>query len=139
MICLNCRQEFPFTNGSDYCSVSCEDAMALECSEAVVNDEPNIGPKFDSGKLRYDLVPTIATKALAEVLTFGCDKYAANSWQDVPDAERRYTAALMRHFEAYRSGEHLDSESKLSHLKHSITNLAFLLHFEQERINKETT
>ncbi len=91
------------------------------------------GAKFDQGKLRYGLVPPIATKALAEVLTFGATKYAPNSWQNVKNGEERYLDALYRHLEAYRAGEATDSDSGLSHLSHAITNLAFLLHFEEER------
>ena len=98
-----------------------------------------IGPKYDSDKLRYDLIPPLATKALAEVLTFGAVKYAPNSWQNVPEGERRYTAALMRHFEAYRSGEEIDPETGLSHLKHAICNLAFLLHFQEKRLTLSST
>jgi hypothetical protein len=92
--------------------------------------------KYDNGKLLYSLIPPIATKALAEVLTFGADKYAPNSWQTVPDAERRYLDASMRHLEAYRSGEPIDTESKLPHLWHLLCNVAFLVHFENERLNK---
>ena len=91
------------------------------------------GLKYDDGKLQYGLIPTIATKSLAQVLTFGAAKYAPNSWQTVQDGERRYLDALYRHLEAYRSGESTDSESGLSHLAHAITNVAFLLHFEQEK------
>ena len=92
-----------------------------------------IGTKFDSGKLRYSLIPPAATKALAEVLTFGAQKYAANSWQNVPNAEERYLDALMRHLEAYRSGEIIDPDSNLPHMAHILCNAAFLMHFEQER------
>lgn len=91
------------------------------------------GPKYDGGKLQYSLIPPVATAALAEVLTFGAQKYAPNSWQTVEDGERRYLDALMRHLEAYRDGEEIDPESGLSHLKHLICNTAFLLHFEAER------
>lgn len=91
------------------------------------------GLKFDKGKLRYSLIPTVATKALAEVLTFGAEKYAPNSWQTVPNGEERYLDALIRHLEAYRSGEVIDPESGLSHLSHLLCNGAFLLHFEKER------
>ena len=91
------------------------------------------GLKYDDGKLQYGLIPPIATKSLAQVLTFGAAKYAPNSWQTVQDGERRYLDALYRHLEAYRSGESTDSESGLSHLAHAITNVAFLLHFEQEK------
>lgn len=101
-------------------------------------DEPSIGPKYDTGKLQYSLIPPIATKSLAQVLTFGAEKYAPNSWQRVPDGERRYTDALYRHLEQYRMGESTDAESGLSHLAHAITNIAFLLHFEAQRHNKES-
>ena len=91
------------------------------------------GLKYDDGKLQYGLIPPIATRSLAQVLTFGAAKYAPNSWQTVQDGERRYLDALYRHLEAYRTGESTDSESGLSHLAHAITNVAFLLHFEQEK------
>lgn len=82
--------------------------------------------KFDAEKLRYDLVPPSAVKALAEVLTFGARKYKPNNWKNCQDPER-YLAALMRHIEAYRAGEELDTDSGLPHLAHAMTNLSFLL------------
>ena len=85
--------------------------------------------KFDTSKLRYDLIPTCATKALAEVLTYGAKKYKPNNWQNCDDISR-YIAAAFRHLEAYRDGEKLDPESKLSHLSHLLTNITFLIHFE---------
>ena len=91
------------------------------------------GLKFDSGKLRYSLIPPVAIAALAKVLTFGAEKYAPNSWQTVENGEERYLDALFRHIEAYRSGESIDPESGLSHLAHAACNVAFLLHFETER------
>jgi len=95
-----------------------------------------ISPKHDTGKLRYSLVPPIAIKAIADILTFGAEKYAANSWQTIHNGEERYLDALYRHLEAYRSGETFDKESSKTHLSHAITNVAFLLHFEQERIRQ---
>ena len=85
--------------------------------------------KFDTGKLRYSLVPPKAIKELAKVLTYGAKKYKPNNWQKVEDANR-YVDALYRHLEAWRSGEKLDNESRLSHLSHALTNVAFLIHFE---------
>ena len=103
-----------------------------EPSSFTIVEKPG-GLKYDDGKLQYGLIPPIATKSLAQVLTFGAAKYAPNSWQTVQDGERRYLDALYRHLEAYRTGESTDSESGLSHLAHAITNVAFLLHFEQEK------
>lgn len=85
--------------------------------------------KFDTGKLRYDLIPVSSTKALAEVLTYGAKKYKPNNWQKVDDSER-YIAAAFRHFEALRGGEEFDPESGLRHSAHLMTNFAFLNYFE---------
>lgn len=86
--------------------------------------------KFDSGKLRYGLIPPEATKALAEVLTYGAKKYKPNNWKNgEPD---RYVDALYRHLEAWRAGESHDDESGLPHLSHALTNVAFLLWFEEQ-------
>lgn len=101
-----------------------------EFESSLVLDE-SIGMKFDAGKLRYSLVPHIAFRGLAAVLTFGANKYAPNSWQTVPNGKERYLDALYRHIEAYRNGETNDSESGLSHLSHAMANCAFLLHFEK--------
>ena len=88
------------------------------------------GRKDDDGKLKYSLIPPSTTKALAEVLTFGANKYEPNGWRHVPNAKTRYLDAAMRHLESYRSGEILDKESDLSHLKHLLTNVAFLIDLE---------
>lgn len=86
--------------------------------------------KFDTSKLRYDLIPTSTTKALAQVLTYGAKKYKPNNWQTVDDTDR-YVAALFRHIEAWRDGEKLDKESGLHHLAHALANVAFLLHLDK--------
>lgn len=99
---------------------------------------PGSGPKYDKGKLRYSLVPPSAVKAIAQVLTFGAEKYAPNSWQLVDRAPERYLDALMRHLEAYRDGELLDPESGLPHLSHVLCNTAFLLHFQLKDSNERT-
>ena len=87
--------------------------------------------KFDKDKLRYGLIPPIALRAIASVLTFGAEKYRANSWQDLENGKERYTDALYRHLEAWRSGEVFDEESGKPHLWHALTNLAFLVWFER--------
>ena len=85
-----------------------------------------VGMKFDDGKLLYSLIPPETLKALAEVLTFGAQKYAPNNWTLVENGETRYLDALFRHLEAFRSGETHDPDSKLHHLSHVLTNVAFL-------------
>lgn len=88
--------------------------------------------KYDSGKLRYDLIPPEIDKALAEVLTYGCMKYKENSWQGIET--KRYYAALIRHLQAWREGEKIDPESGLPHLSHALTNLAFILFKDNHNI-----
>lgn len=89
--------------------------------------------KFDSGKLRYSLIPPEATKALASVLTYGAKKYKPNNWKQANDIER-YVDALYRHLELWRGGQEFDEESGLSHLSHALTNIAFLIHFEEHKV-----
>lgn len=88
--------------------------------------QPSVGMKFDNGKLLYSLIPPETLQALAEVLTYGANKYAPNNWQLVENGETRYLDALFRHLEAFRSGETHDPESGLHHLAHVLTNVAFL-------------
>ena len=92
-----------------------------------------VGMKFDNGKLLYSLIPPETTKALAEVLTYGAQKYAPNNWQLVENGEVRYLDALFRHLEAYRAGEQVDPESGLPHLSHVLTNVAFLHYLTQSK------
>lgn len=89
--------------------------------------------KFDSDKLRYDLIPNEWHKGDAEILTFGAKKYKPNNWRNVEDAGR-YIAALERHLSAFKqaiengdSDMLLDKDSGLHHLKHLRTNAGFLL------------
>ena len=92
--------------------------------------------KFDSGKLRYGLIPPSAPKALASVLTYGAKKYKPNNWKSVDDTSR-YVDALYRHLELWRGGEKLDSESGLPHLAHALTNIAFLIQFEDDMDSRD--
>lgn len=91
------------------------------------------GMKYDDGKPRmallFDGCPH-ALEAVAQVLTFGAQKYAAHSWQTVPEGEERYKSALLRHLTAVGKGEEIDSESNLHHLAHAACNALFILELE---------
>ena len=90
-----------------------------------------IGNKFDGGKLMFSLLTrglALPLKSVAAVLTYGCYKYAADSWKEVPDAKRRYEDALDRHLNAWKSGETHDVESGLHHLSHIACNALFLMY-----------
>lgn len=87
----------------------------------------NKAKKYDNGKLRYDLIPWECIQELAEIYTFGAEKYTENSWQQLPDFKNRYFSALMRHLLAWWDGEIFDKESGRNHLAHALWNVTALL------------
>lgn len=98
------------------------------------------GMKFDGGKPRMDLLLDGCPNALlriGDVLTFGAEKYAAHSWQTVPQAPARYKAALLRHLTAHAMGEANDLESGLPHLSHAACCLLFMLELEQKATREQ--
>lgn len=88
------------------------------------------GQKYDSDKPMWDLLPFDAVEQIVDVLTFGANKYEPDQWKRVPNAKRRYFAAMMRHIKAYWAGEETDEQSGMSHLAHAGCCLLFLLWYE---------
>jgi hypothetical protein len=88
--------------------------------------------KFDNGKLQWDLLPWDSVEQIVDILTYGAEKYSAESWKLVDDASNRYFAALLRHLIAYKQGEDVDQESGKLHLAHVATNALFLLWFNMQ-------
>ena len=95
------------------------------------------GRKFDSGKLRYDLIPVLAQEEVVKVVTLGAEKYDPENWKRVPEGRRRYYAAAMRHIEAWRKGEKQD-EIGTHHIANAISNLMFILEKELQGIEDVT-
>ena len=90
------------------------------------------GDKFDTGKLRTDLIPSEPIEALATILTHGAKKYDDNNWMKGLPFRRVY-AAMLRHLLAYRRGEYQDQESGHPHLWHAFCNLAFLIYYNDDK------
>ena len=83
--------------------------------------------KHDAAKLRYELTPVAIEEAIADIFTYGAEKYDAWNWlQDDAEWSRIY-GALRRHLAAHWSGEFLDQESGRPHLAHVLVNTGFLL------------
>lgn len=61
----------------------------------------------DSGKPRYDLIPTFMLKRFAELLARGAEKYGENNWQLANSVEERnrFKASAWRHFVQWANGE----------------------------------
>lgn len=91
-----------------------------------------LGTKYDSGKVRFSLVPSKSQLAVVKVLEYGAQKYSPDNWRYVDDIPTRYYDAMMRHVYAYRAGEPLDPESGLPHLAHAICCLMFIMEIDLE-------
>ena len=88
--------------------------------------------KMDKGKLMLELIPPEAITALGEILTYGAEKYAPNSWREVEP--ERYMGALLRHMVEYmRDPNGIDEESGYHHIKHVLCNAAFLVWMEGKK------
>lgn len=86
------------------------------------------GKKETKGKLRVDLIPPEATKAMAEVYTMGAEKYGDKNWeQGIPFTKLR--GAVGRHLLKWDLKDDIDDESGLNHLKHALVDLSMLVTF----------
>lgn len=90
------------------------------------------GDRFNTGKLRYDLVSPIAMRWLAEVYTHGATKYADRNWEKGLPLMSIF-ASLQRHVWAWAQGQDLDTESGLPHMAHVMWNSAAILHLAQTK------
>ena len=122
-----------FVNESDWAF----DGRYVELAEVMTGESSQQGQagglKFDAGKDKWELLLSVkgmlkAVQGVVRVLMFGEQKYAAHSWRQVEDNERRYLDGLMRHYVAIM--EHgltaVDEESKLLHIDHLNCNGLFL-------------
>jgi hypothetical protein len=96
-----------------------------------------IGIKLDKEKLRWDLVPIKPMESIIRILMFGAKKYGDQNWEHVPDSQKRYYSACMRHLTAWWDGEKIDPESGESHLAHAAACLLFMLWHEQNKLKTE--
>lgn len=93
-----------------------------------VNKVDGGGLRLNSGKPRVDLVPPSSILAIAEVMEAGAKKYAEHNWRRGMDWNICY-ASCMRHLLKWQAGQDNDDETGLNHLKHALTNIAFLIEY----------
>lgn len=109
-------------------------------------DAPTGGMKFDTGKVRMELLPPEFLFGTASILTFGAAKYGDRNWEKGMDWSRVF-GALMRHMWCWWAGKgptsenfafgSVDDETKCSHLWHAACNMAFLVAFEARGSGKD--
>jgi len=137
----------------DSCGWLGGDHFGLECPYTTRPRPPapsaadNQAFKADDGKPRFELLMDGMPNALLDVvkvLTWavqskkeapwpeGGKGYIPHSWQQVPEAKRRYRAALQRHENAIARGEVNDPESGLPHRAHIATNALFLAELDHK-------
>lgn len=84
------------------------------------------GTKYDAGKLRFDLLSSLALNELVGVLTHGAAKYEDHNWRKgIPLS--RLLAASHRHLNAIMGGEDIDTESGYPHAAHLMCNAMFII------------
>lgn len=88
-------------------------------------DQHEPGAKLDAGKYRPDLLTDFshALKAMAQVATYGAEKYTEGGWITVPNGTTRYRAAFWRHL--LEDGN--DPETGMPHEWHALWNLMALI------------
>ena len=90
--------------------------------------KPECGIKHDAGKARFDLIPPKVLIDLADIYTYGAEKYEDRNWEKGMAYSRVY-GAVQRHLNAYWGGQDLDEESGLPHLMHAAFGLFALQQF----------
>ena len=84
--------------------------------------------KYDSNKIRMELLDPIVLEKIAEGFTFGAKKYGDFNYLMGRGLDtKRVYGALLRHLNAWYSGETIDKESELSHLAHAGCCISMLI------------
>lgn len=97
-------------------------------------DEP--AHNYDSGKLRYDLLPPDGLEELAKVYTDGPIKYAERNWEKGMSWSRAF-GSLLRHAWAWMSGEDIDPESGHHHMAHAAFRCLQLVAYSKRGVGED--
>jgi hypothetical protein len=83
--------------------------MEFETKDSGSRTEFDSGFRRDMqlGKPRYDLIPGMPLKRLAELYARGAEKYGEHNWEKAASQEEltTFVASAFRHFEQWRNGE----------------------------------
>lgn len=90
------------------------------------------GLKYDSNKLRWDLLPLELIEEIVRVYTAGAVKYGDNNWKELENGYNRYKAAMFRHLMAYEKGVVFDDDTGCRHLAQVAWNAIAMLYFSKQ-------
>jgi hypothetical protein len=96
--------------------------------------------RFDTGKLRWSLLPRDVMRDIVEVLEFGASKYAVDNWKLATSQENieRCWNSFDRHRDALQlENQYLDTETGLAHTAHMLCNLVFIHWHLKEKLKYE--
>lgn len=116
-------------NTDPYPAAKPDPTVVPDFTSGQVDATGNQGVKFDTGKIRMELIPPELMTAVGEILTFGAEKYSARNWELGMDWSRPY-GAMQRHMTAWWGGQENDPETGKSHLWHAGCCMAFLITYE---------
>jgi hypothetical protein len=100
-------------------------------------DKRESGLRYNTGKLRWNLVDFKALETMVRVLEYGANKYTVKDSKGVITHEgtdnwkkglkvTEICDSMMRHLFAFLAGEDTDPESKQLHVGHILCNALFL-------------
>lgn len=96
---------------------------------------PSTTSKYDTDKLRYDLICPEIDHALAEVFTAGVKKYSARNCEKGANFTwGRWLGAAKRHLSEWEKCNEIDEETGCRHLAQAIWNLGLLLTYQERGI-----
>lgn len=87
------------------------------------------GLKYDTDKLRWDLLPLDLIEEIVKVYTAGSVKYGDNNWKYLENGYNRCKAAMFRHLLKYEQGETRDKETGCLHLAQVAWNAIAMIYF----------
>lgn len=85
--------------------------------------------RFDTGKMRFDLLPPEALVELARIYTMGAIKYDDNNWRKGMDWSK-CIGSLERHLNKWKAGQSLDKDTGCHHLAQVAWNALTLMIYE---------
>ncbi len=108
--------------------------MAIKKYERSKEEEEQLGQecagRFDEGKVRHDLIPAWALERLAEVYTYGAQKYDDNNWLKGMNWSK-VQGPLERHYNKWKRGSIRDAESNCYHLAQVAWNAIALMVYQE--------
>lgn len=114
-----------------------KDGMPYDTQEAAkASFEPKTAMRFDSDKLRFDLIPPEFLIELARVYSMGALKYDDDNWRKGMPWRKVYRP-IWSHFIKWLSGHTIDSETGCHHLAMVAWNCATLFMYQLNKLGKD--